>query len=167
MTIQETRELSVRIPPGVDSGNRLRLRGEGEPGIFGGPPGDLYVVLNVEDDPVFQRDGPHLLLTRDITMVQAALGDSIEVPGLDEPLRMEIPKGTQSGEVFRLSGGGLPIVNTSRKGDLLVEVRVLTPTALSAKQEELLRAFAEAEADKPMNKAKKIFKKVGKAMGME
>jgi len=162
--IQETRELSVRVPPGVDSGNRLRLRGEGEPGVFGGPPGDLYVILHVEDDPVFQRDGAHLLLTHEVTMVQAALGDSIEVPGLDEPMKMELPKGTQSGEVFRLAGGGLPIVNTNRKGDLLVEVKVLTPTSLSAKQEELLRAFAEAEADKPLNKAKKAFKKV---MGME
>lgn len=165
--IQDTRELSVRIPPGVDSGNRLRLRGEGEMGVYGGPPGDLYVVLNVADDPVFQRDGPNLLLSRDITMVQAALGASVEVPGLDEPMRMEIPKGTQSGEVFRLAGGGLPIVNTNRKGDLLVEVRVLTPTSLSAAQEDLLKAFAEAEAEKPMNKAKNMFKKVGKAMGID
>ena len=165
--IQETRELSVRVPPGVDSGNRLRLRGEGEPGIFGGPPGDLYVVLNVEDDPVFQRDGPHLLLSQEITMVQAALGASIEVPGLDEPMKLEIPKGTQSGEVFRLAGGGIPVVNTNRKGDLLVEIRVLTPTSLSAKQEELLLAFAEAETEKPLNKAKNMFKKVGKAMGLD
>ncbi len=157
----------MRIPPGVDSGNRLRLRGEGEMGVFGGPPGDLYVVLDVADDPVFQRDGPNLMLSREISMVQASLGDAIEVPGLDEPMRMEIPKGTQSGEVFRLSGGGLPIVNTNRKGDLLVEIRVLTPTALSAKQEELLRAFAEAEAEKPINKAKTMFKKVGKAMGLD
>ena len=166
-SIHEIRELSVRIPPGVDSGNRLRLRGEGEPGIFGGPPGDLYVVLNVEEDSVFHRDGPHLLLTHEISMVQAALGDSIEVPGLDEPMQMEIPKGTQSGEVFRLNGGGLPVVNTSRKGDLLVEIRVRTPTSLSVKQEELLRAFEEAEAEKPMNKAKNMFKKVGKAMGLD
>ncbi len=165
--IQETRELSVRIPPGVDSGNRLRLRGEGEMGVFGGPPGDLYVVLEVADDPVFQRDGPNLMLSRDITMIQAALGDTIEVPGLDEPMRMEIPKGTQNGEVFRLAGGGLPVVNTNRKGDLLVELRVLTPTSLSAKQEELLRAFAEAEAEKPVNKARNMFKKVGKAMGLD
>ena len=165
--IQEVRELSVRVPPGVDSGNRLRLRGEGEPGVFGGPPGDLYVVLNVEDDPVFQRDGPHLLLTQELSMVQAALGATLEVPGLDEPITLEIPKGTQSGEVFRLTGGGIPVVNSNRKGDLLVEVQVLTPTALSVKQEELLRAFAEAEAEKPINKAKKMFKKVGKAMGLD
>lgn len=165
--IQDTRELSVRIPPGVDTGNRLRLRGEGEPGVHGGPPGDLYVVLQVDDDPVFQRDGAHLLLTREISMVQAALGDTIEVPGLDAPLKMEIPKGTQGGEVFRLSGGGLPVVNSSRVGDLLVEVKVLTPTSLSSKQEELLRQFVKAGEEKPSAKAKKMIKKVGKAIGLD
>lgn len=163
-TVRDTRELSVRIPAGVDTGNRLRLRGEGEGGVFGGPPGDLYVVIHVEDDPVFQREGPNLLITQEITMVQAALGDMIEVPGLDKPMKIDIPKGTQSGELFRLSGGGLPVVNSSRSGDLLVEVKVVTPTSLSSKQEELLRAFAEAEEAKPLNKAKKAFKKV---MGME
>ncbi|MDR3073161.1 MAG: molecular chaperone DnaJ [Deltaproteobacteria bacterium] len=163
-SIQDTRELSVRVPPGVDTGNRLRLRGEGEPGLFGGPPGDLYVVLHVEEDATFQRDGANLLLTREITMVQAALGDSVEVPGLDGPMKLDVPRGTQSGEIFRLAGGGLPVVNTNRKGDLLVEVKVLTPTSLSARQEELLRAFADAEQDKPLNKAKKVLKK---AMGLK
>lgn len=162
--IQDTRELSVRIPPGVDTGNRLRLRGEGEPGMFGGPPGDLYVVIQAENDPVFQREGPNLLLSQEISMIQAALGDMIEIPGLDGPTKLEIPRGTQSGEIFRLAGGGLPVVNSSRSGDLLVEINVLTPTHLSAKQEELLRAFAEAEAAKPLAKAKNVFKK---AMGMK
>ena len=166
-TVHETRELAVKVPPGVDTGNRLRLRGEGEPGVHGGPPGDLYVVLHVEEDPVFHRDGPNLMISKEITMVQAALGDTIEVPGLDEPMRLEIPAGTQSGEVFRLQGGGLPVVNSGRMGDLLVEVVVLTPTSLSAKQEELLRAFAAAEEEKPMKKAKNMFKKVGKAMGLD
>ena len=165
--VQEVRELSVRVPPGVDTGNRLRLRGEGEPGTHGGPPGDLYVVINVDDDKVFQRDGAHLLLSHEISMVQAALGDTIDVPGLEAPMKLDIPKGTQSGEVFRIAGGGLPFVNSSRMGDLLVEVRVLTPKNLSAKQEELLRQFAVAEAEKPMTKAKSMFKKVGKAMGID
>ena len=165
--VQETRELSVRIPPGVDTGNRLRLRGEGEPGLHGGPPGDLYVVLHVENDPVFQREGANLVLSQEISMIQAALGDSIEVPGLDGPLKMDIPKGTQSGEVFRLPGAGLPIVNSNRVGDLLVAIKVLTPTSLSSKQEDLLRQFAAAEQEKPAAKAKKIFKKVGKAMGLD
>ena len=167
MHIQEVRELAVRIPPGVDTGNRLRLRSEGEPGAYGGPPGDLYVVIHVEEDKVFHRDGAHLLLVHEISMVQAALGDRIAVPGLDGPLDMDIPKGTQSGEVFRLTGAGLPVVNTSRMGDLLVEVKVLTPTRLSSRQEELLREFVTAEEDKPLNKAKKVIKNVGKAMGLD
>ncbi len=165
--IQETRELAVRVPAGVDTGNRLRLRGEGEPGMYGGPPGDLYVVIQVAEDKVFQREGQNLLIDQEITFVQAALGDRIEVPGLDGPLAMEIPKGTQSGEVFRLQGGGLPYINSSRKGDLLVEIKVLTPTRISSRQEELLREFAELETDKPLNKAKKVLKKVGKAMGLD
>lgn len=165
--VHENRELSVRIPPGVDTGNRLRLRGEGEPGTHGGPTGDLYVVLQVEEDSEFHREGPHLMISREITMIQAALGDTIEVPTLDEPMQLEIPKGTQSGEIFRLQGQGVPVVNTSRKGDLLVEVKVLTPTHLSSRQEELLREFADAEEKKPLNKAKKMIKKVGKAMGID
>lgn len=165
--VQETRELAVRIPAGVDTGNRLRLRGEGEPGLYGGPAGDLYVVIHVAEDKVFQREGQNLLIDKEISFVQAALGDKLEVPGLDAPLTMEIPKGTQSGEVFRLQGGGLPYVNSSRKGDLLVEVKVLTPTRLSSRQEELLREFAELEKDKPLNKAKKVLKKMGKAMGLD
>lgn len=165
--VQETRELAVRIPAGVDTGNRLRLRGEGEPGLYGGPAGDLYVVIHVAEDKVFQREGQNLLIDKEISFVQAALGDKLEVPGLDAPLSMEIPKGTQSGEVFRLQGGGLPYVNNSRKGDLLVEIKVLTPTRLSSRQEELLREFAELEKDKPLNKAKKVLKKMGKAMGLD
>ena len=165
--VQETRELAVRIPAGVDTGNRLRLRGEGEPGLYGGPAGDLYVVIHVAEDKVFQREGQNLLIDKEISFVQAALGDKLEVPGLDAPLTMEIPKGTQSGEVFRLQGGGLPYVNSSRKGDLLVEVKVLTPTRLSSRQEELLREFADLEKDKPLNKAKKVLKKMGKAMGLD
>lgn len=165
--VQETRELAVRIPAGVDTGNRLRLRGEGEPGMYGGPAGDLYVVIHVAEDKVFQREGQNLLIDKEISFVQAALGDKLEVPGLDAPLTMEIPKGTQSGEVFRLQGGGLPYVNSSRKGDLLVEVKVLTPTRLSSRQEELLREFADLEKDKPLNKAKKVLKKMGKAMGLD
>ena len=165
--IQETRELSVRIPPGVDTGNRLRLRGEGEPGMHGGPAGDLYVVINVEEDKVFQRDGAHLMVMHEISMVQAVLGDTVEVPGLDGPMKMDIPKGTQSGEVFRLAGGGLHFVNSTRVGDLLVEIKVLIPKKISAKQEELLRQFAEVEEEKTITKAKNMFKKVGKAMGID
>lgn len=164
--IQEVRELSVRIPPGVDTGNRLRVRGEGEGGSNGGPNGDLYVVLHVENDDTFTRDGQNLFVTRDITFVQAALGDKIDVPTLDDNINMDVPKGTQSGELFRIAGKGLPYPGRNATGDLLVEVNVLTPTRLNARQEEILREFAEIEGQKPLAKARKIMKKVGKAMGM-
>lgn len=166
--VQETRELSVRIPAGVDTGNRLRVRGEGEAGYNGGPNGDLYVVVHVEQDDTFTRDGQNLFVTREISFVQAALGDKIEVPTLDEPITVDVPKGTQSGELFRIPGGGMPFPNRSDvSGDLLVEVKVVTPSRLTSRQEELMREFAELEKNKPLNKAKKIIKKVGKAMGMD
>lgn len=166
-TVHETRELAVRVPAGVDTGNRLRLRGEGEPGLFGGPAGDLYVLIMVQEDKTFQREGQNLLVDAELSFVQAALGATIEVPGLDGPVSMEIPKGTQNGELFRLSGGGLPYLNSTRVGDLLVEVKVLVPTSLTSRQEELLREFAAIEHERPRTKAKKLMKKVGKAMGIE
>lgn len=166
-TVEQVRELSVNIPAGVDTGNRLRLRGEGEPGINGGPPGDLFVVLHVADDKEFERQGQDLLLMREISFVQAALGDKIEVPGLDEPITLEIPKGTQSGQFFRINGAGLPYPGQNHSGNLLVEIKVLTPTHLNSSQEKLLREFAALEEKKPLNKAKKAFKKAGKAMGFD
>lgn len=165
--VQEVRELSVRIPAGVDSGNRLRVRGEGEGGVNGGPSGDLYVVLHVEEDLTFTREGQNLLVSRSVSFVQAALGDKIEVPTLDETLTMDVPKGTQHGEMFRIPGKGLPYPGRNATGDLLVELRVETPKNLNARQEELLREFAEIESKKTLTKAKKFAKKVGKAMGID
>lgn len=162
----QVRELKVRIPAGVDDGSRLRLRGEGEPGVNGGPPGDLYVVMSVEPDKTFERQGQNLVLHRSISFVQAALGDKIEVPTLDDPITVDIPKGTQGGEVFQLRGLGLPHPGSSRKGDLLLEIKVETPTSLNARQEELLREFAKIEEEKPLKKAKNFFKKAKeKVMG--
>ena len=165
--IQEVRELAVTIPAGVDSGNRLRVRGEGEGGINGGPNGDLYVVLQVDNDDTFTREGQNLFVARDVSFVQAALGDKIKVPTLDDDITIDVPKGTQSGELFRIAGKGLPYPGRKGAGDLLVEVRVLTPTRLNARQEELLREFDEIDGKKTLNKAKKIMKKVGKAMGLD
>ncbi|WP_418709287.1 molecular chaperone DnaJ, partial [Bilophila wadsworthia] len=139
--VQETRELSVRIPAGVDTGTRLRLRNEGEAGTNGGPNGDLYVFISVDEDKTFRRQGQDLVLTREISFVKAALGHTITVPGLDGDLELKIAKGTQSGTVLRLPGKGLPYLNQKRNGDLLVEILVKTPTNLSARQEELLREF--------------------------
>jgi len=166
--VKETKELQVKVPAGVDTGNRLRLRAEGEPGVHGGPPGDLYVVLTVEEDKTFERQGQHLILSREITFVQAALGDKVEIPTLDEPITMDIPKGTQSGEVFRMKGYGLPNLGYGApQGDLMVEVIVRTPIKLSKRQEELLQEFADLEEEKPFSKVKKMFKKAGKAMGVD
>lgn len=156
------REIKVRVPAGVDDGSRLRLRGEGESGGYGGPPGDLYVVISVQPDKIFRRQGQELVVTKEIGMVQATLGDKIEVETLDEPVSMEIPKGTQSGRVFQLAGLGLPQPGGTRRGDLLVEVIVKTPTNLSKKQEDLLREFARLEEEKPLKKVKRFFDKAKK-----
>jgi molecular chaperone DnaJ len=162
---RQIRELKVRVPAGVDDGSRLRLRGEGEPGQHGGPPGDLYVMLRVEPDKIFERQGQNLVLRVDVTFVQAALGHKLEVPTLEGQEMMDIPKGTQSGEVFSLRGLGLPVPGTSRSGDLLVEVTVVTPKNLTKKQEELLREFEKLDEQKPMKKVKNFFRKAKEAMG--
>lgn len=163
--IQETKELQVRIPAGVDNGSRLRLRGEGEPGLNGGPPGDLYVVIYVEEDKTFRRQGQDLVYSLEIGFPEASLGGKVDVPTLDEDAAMDIPRGTQSGEIFKLKGLGLPYLGGGQVGDLLVEVKVRTPTHLSKRQEEILREFMDLEDEKPMKKVKNFFKRAGKAMG--
>lgn len=165
-TVQQTQELSVRIPAGVDSGTRLRLRGEGEAGRNGGPAGDLYVFLTVEEDKRFRRQGQDLVVTAEVSFPQAALGAKIEVASLDGPLEVQIPAGTQNGEIFRLQGKGLPWLDRKRTGDLLVEVRVKTPVKLTARQEELLREFEKAGEARPLEKVKRAAKRLGKAMGV-
>ena len=164
--VTETKQLHVRIPAGVDTGARLRLRGEGEAGRHGGPHGDLYVVITVEPDKTLRRQGQNLVAFCEIDMVQAALGAKVEVPTLDETVTVDVPKGTQHGEVFRLRGLGLPHVGSTQKGDLLVEVRVRIPSRLNKRQEEILREFAEIESGKAVNKVQKLFKKtMDKVMG--
>ncbi len=172
--VRKSQDLSVTIPAGVDTGTRLRLSGEGESGLHGGPAGDLYVFLTVEPSKKFKRSGQDLIVTHDITFPQAALGVKITIDGLNGPLEVKIPKGTQSGATFRIPGEGLPYLRQKRqtgkkkkKGDMLVEVRVLTPTSLTSRQEELLREFDEAGEGKAMSKVRKAAKKLGKVMGMD
>ncbi len=162
--LPQMREITVRVPAGVDSGTRLRLRGEGESGVHGGPPGDLYVVISVEADHTFRRQGQDLVHTCRISFPQAALGVRLEVPSLDGPVTLAIPKATQSGTVLRLPGKGMPYLGQSRRGDLLVEVIVETPTRLNDRQKELLEEFERIAQeggtfDKVKKAAKKIFKK--------
>ena len=164
--LSRIREPVVRVPAGGDTGTRSRVRGEGEAGVHGGPPGDLYVVLTVEQDKRWQRQGQNLIYSQEISFVQAALGHKVEVPGIDGPLPLEVPKGVQSGTLLRLAGEGLPYPGRRERGDLLVEVRVLTPTRLSSKQEELLREFEQAGEQTPLEKVKKAAKKISKAMGL-
>lgn len=165
--VEDSREIMVRIPAGVDTGTRLRVRGEGEAGVHGGPPGDLYVVLTVEDDARWERHGQDLVFTQELSFTQAALGCRVEVPGIDAPLGMDIPKGVQSGALLRLAGQGMPYPGRKQRGDLLVAVKVVTPTRLNARQEELLREFERAGEETPLQKVKSAARKIGKAMGLD
>lgn len=138
-------ELDVAIPAGVDDGMRVRLPGEGEPSPDGGPPGDCYCFVRVRPHRLFQRDGEHLILKLPITFTQTALGATIEVPTMDGRKELKIPQGTQSGEVFRMRGDGMPDPRGGYRGDLLVQTYIETPKKLTQRQEELLREFAELE----------------------
>ena len=144
---REERQMQVRIPPGVDNGTRLRLRGEGEAGRFGGPPGDLYIDVQVEPHPHLDRRGRDLLYHTELSFVHAALGWEITVPTLNgNSANLHIPPGTQSGEFFSIKGEGLPDLKTKKRGNLLVEVSLKTPTQLTPHQEELLKEFLKAES---------------------
>jgi molecular chaperone DnaJ len=148
--------VTLRIPPGVDTGARLRSAGNGEAGVRGGPPGDLYVVLHVQDHDLFQREGDDLLCEVPISFVQAALGAEIEVPTLTGKAQIRIPPGTQSGTVFRLRGRGVRNVHGQGVGDLHVRVVVEVPTRLNAAQRAKLQEFAEL-CDAGVNPLSKSF----------
>ena len=160
--VHQTKNLEVTIPAGVDHGNHLRLQGEGEAGTHGGPNGDLYVVINVEEHPQFSRKGQDLHTEVDIGFAQAALGDKIEVPTIQDSVSLEIPKGTQTDQSFRLKGLGVPYVNSNKTGNLIVHVKVKTPTHMSKRQEELLREFSQLEEQKEKHRVRSFFKR---AMG--
>ncbi len=135
------KSVELKIPAGVETGSRLRLRGEGETGVQGGPSGDLYVFLHVEDHEFFVRSGNDIICRVTITFVQAALGATIEVTTMEEKEKIKIPHGTQNGKSFRLKGKGIPHIRGYARGDQIVEVFVQIPTNLNRKQEELLREF--------------------------
>jgi len=144
--VRKEKNLSVAIPAGVEDGTRIRIAGEGEAGVRGGPPGDLYIFLSVAPHRLFQRDGKNLYVRAPIPMVTAALGGAIEVPGVDgSRSRITVPAGTQSGKQFRLKSKGMPSMRQNdAAGDMVVQATVETPVNLNKKQEELLRQFAEA-----------------------
>jgi molecular chaperone DnaJ len=138
-------QLEVTIPAGVDAGMQVRLTGEGQPSPDGGPPGDCYCFISLRKHPLFERDGSDLFVQLPISFSQAALGAEIEIPTLDGPHMLEVPAGTQSGEVFRLARKGMPDPRGGRVGNLMVRVFVEVPKTLSAVQEEMLRALAKEE----------------------
>jgi len=165
--IERERTIELRIPPGVDTGTRLRVQGEGEPGPNGGPAGDLYVVLEVKEHKFFERRGADLYCTVPLSMAQATLGTELQVPGLNGEETMKIPEGTQSGAVFRLKGRGLPDPHGVGRGDLYFHVRVLTPTKLTREQRKLmeqLHATMKVE-NKPAERGSNIFDKVKDIFG--
>jgi len=140
--IEGDQTLSVKVPAGIEHGTRLRLAGEGEAGIEGGPPGDLYVDVAVKPHPFFQRDGTDLHCQVPIPFVHAALGGEVEVPTLDGKMTLRVPEGTQSGKTFRLPGKGLPPLGGRARGDQIVQIFVEVPSKLTGRQRELLEQFA-------------------------
>lgn len=156
-TVAATAKIPLKIPAGVDTGSRMKLTGEGEPGLHGAPAGDLYVVLHVKEHPIFHREETEIVCEVPIGFTQAALGASIDVPTLDGKVKMKIPAGTQSGKIFRLRGKGVPVLGRAgARGDQHVRVIVETPTSLSKRQRELLEEFA-AEAGEDVHPQSKNF----------
>ncbi len=153
--VRATKDLEVRVPPGIEDGSRLRMAGEGEASEARGPPGDLYVMVHVKPHPVFERHEDDILCEVSISFHQVALGDNIHVPTLDGEARIHIPAGTQTGTIFRLKGKGLPNLSSGIRGDEHVRVIVRTPKDLTKEQKELLRRFGDLE-DKKKNFLGKI-----------
>jgi molecular chaperone DnaJ len=145
--VRKQEALSVRIPPGVDNGSRLKLRGEGEAGYGGGPHGDLYVVIQVKEHPLFVRQDNDVIVEVPVSFPQAALGCEIEVPTLEGKVKLRIPAGTQSGKVFRLKGKGIVDLHGYGRGDQLVKISVETPRHLTARQRQLLEEFAKVSGE--------------------
>lgn len=158
--IRQKKSLKIRIPAGVDNGNRLKLEGEGEPGDTESLRGDLYVVIRVAKHYFFEREGHHLLCDIPISFSQAALGFSLEIPYLDgNVLKLSVPSGIQSGEVLKLKGRGIKDIQTNRRGDLYVKVMVKTPESLTKEQKELMRRLAELRGENLDEVDKSLLKK--------
>jgi molecular chaperone DnaJ len=159
--VTRERTLSVNIPPGVEDGTRIRLAGEGEAGVRGGPAGDLYIFLSIASHPFFQRDGADLHCRVPVSMVTAALGGDFEVPTIDGgKTRVKVPEGTHSGQRFRLQSKGMPVLRTRQTGDMYVQVVVETPQKLTKKQRELLAEFDRLSSPETQPESAGFFGKV-------
>ncbi|WP_120078565.1 molecular chaperone DnaJ [Aurantiacibacter odishensis] len=164
--VDQEQVLDVEIPPGVDNGTRIRLSGKGEAGPMGAPAGDLYIFVHIKEHPVFAREGTALFTRVPVSFTVAALGDTLEIPGLDgEKHSIDIPAGIQSGKQLRKRGAGMPVLQGRGRGDLVVEVMVETPTKLSSRQKELLREFRETETGEECPESRGFFDKLKEAFG--
>jgi molecular chaperone DnaJ len=164
--LQQQRRLRISIPPGVDNGSQVRLSGEGEAGFRGGPPGDLYVVLRVKPHPQLRRQDQDTVYELRVNMMQATLGDTIEVPTLDGAVEITIPAGTQYGQTFRLPGKGMPSLRNGRRGDQFVTVQVVVPKDLNSEQKALLRKVGGLTG-KPEKVSRGFFEKLRDAINID
>ncbi|SDB98063.1 molecular chaperone DnaJ [Pelagirhabdus alkalitolerans] len=155
--VKKQKKIHISIPAGIDDGQQIRVAGQGEPGINGGPSGDLYVVVQVKQHEFYQRDGDHIFCEMPLTYTQAALGDEIEVPTVHGKVKLKIPAGTQTGKTFRLKSKGAPNVRGYGHGDQHVRMRVITPTNLSERQKELLREFNDLGGNEPLDEHEDSF----------
>lgn len=164
--VKRQRKINIRIPAGVDDGAQIRMTGEGEGGLRGGPAGDLYIVIRVKPHEFFERENDDIYCEVPLTFVQAALGDEIEIPTLTEKVKLKVPAGTQTGTYFRLKGKGVPKLRGYGQGDQHVKVTIVTPTSLTEDQKELLRQFGGLSGDSATNEHEhheSIFDKMKKA----
>lgn len=163
--VKKNRNIKVSIPEGIDEGQQIRVTNQGEPGVNGGPAGDLFIVIRIRPHQIFERDGDHIYLELPLTFTQAALGDEVKVPTVHGDVMLKVPAGTQSGKVFRLRDKGVKNVRGYGKGDQHITIRLVTPTKLSSRQKELLKEFNEIGGndsvtgeDSLFNRFKKAFK---------
>ncbi|MEP3051760.1 MAG: molecular chaperone DnaJ [Erythrobacter sp.] len=164
--VDRPQALAVEIPPGVDTGTRIRLSGKGEAGARGAPPGDLYIFVHVKTHPLFQREGTTLATRVPVSFTAAALGGCVNIPDLDGSTNtVDIPAGIQSGKQLRVRGAGMPVLQGRGRGDLVVEIAVETPTKLSRAQKEILEQFRETETGEECPESKSFFSKLKDAFG--
>ena len=162
--VRKTRKFKVNIPAGIDDGQSIQQRGQGNAGANGGPAGDLYVTVAIRPHPIFERDGSSVLMEMPVSFAQAALGAEIEVPTIDGRIEYKIPEGTQTGTTFRMRGKGIQNVNGRGRGDQYVRVNIEVPKNLSDKQKKLLREFEETSTDENQVKRKSFWDKVKDAL---
>ena len=158
--VRRRKQVTVDVPAGVENGSRLRMAGEGQAGKNGGPAGDLYIIINVNDHKLFERQGNNVICEFPISFIQAALGDEVKVPTLDGKVKFKIPEGTQPGETFRLKDKGIPHLKRRGRGDQLIKVKVVIPEKLDNEQKELLEKLAEMSGEEINPEQKNFFAKI-------